>query len=136
MVIEMEGKFLYILRGVPGCGKTALANTFADIVLEADQYWYVNGEYRFDGARRGEAHKDCQRKCLEAMQKGIQKIAIANTSSKSDEMKPYRQFAELYGYTVFIIIVENRHDGINEHKVPEGVLKQMEENIRNSIQLR
>jgi len=34
--------------------------------------------------------------------------------------------AEKYGYTVFSLIVENRHGGVNEHGVPEEALERME----------
>jgi hypothetical protein len=37
------------------------------------------------------------------------------------------ELAKKYGYTVFTIIVENRHGGTNQHKVPEEVLTKMRE---------
>jgi hypothetical protein len=33
--------------------------------------------------------------------------------------------AEKHGYRVYSLIVENRHDGVNEHGVPEDKLKIM-----------
>jgi hypothetical protein len=41
-------------------------------------------------------------------------------------MKIYYELAELHGYRVHSIIMENRHEGINEHNVPVDKLEQME----------
>jgi hypothetical protein len=40
-------------------------------------------------------------------------------------MDTYFGLAKQYGYKVFTIIVENRHDGENIHNVPEEKIKQM-----------
>ena len=40
-------------------------------------------------------------------------------------MQPYFDLAKKYGYTVFTIIVENRHGGKNVHNVPENVIESM-----------
>jgi hypothetical protein len=34
-------------------------------------------------------------------------------------MKFYQTIAKKYGYTVYTVIVENRHGGVNKHGVPE-----------------
>jgi hypothetical protein len=40
-------------------------------------------------------------------------------------MKPYYELAKEHGYTVFSLVVENRHGGVNEHGVPVDKLEQM-----------
>lgn len=40
-------------------------------------------------------------------------------------MEPYFNLAKEFGYSVFSVIVENRHGGINEHNVPEDKIEQM-----------
>jgi len=40
-------------------------------------------------------------------------------------MEAYYLLAQELGYTVFSLIVENRHGGVNEHGVPEEKLEQM-----------
>jgi hypothetical protein len=40
-------------------------------------------------------------------------------------MQTYVDLAERYGYTVFSLIVENRHGGSNKHGVPVDVIKNM-----------
>ena len=48
-------------------------------------------------------------------------------------MDPYFKLAKEYGYTVFSIVVENRHGGTNVHNVPEDKIEQMKN--RFSIKL-
>jgi hypothetical protein len=40
-------------------------------------------------------------------------------------MEAYYQLAEQYGYRVYSLVVENRHDGVNEHGVPQETLTKM-----------
>jgi hypothetical protein len=40
-------------------------------------------------------------------------------------MDAYMGMAKEYGYRVHTVIVENRHDGVNIHNVPEDKLEQM-----------
>jgi hypothetical protein len=40
-------------------------------------------------------------------------------------MEAYRELAELHGYIVYSIVVENRHNGVNNHGVPEEALTRM-----------
>lgn len=54
-------------------------------------------------------------------------IAVSNTFTQEWEMEPYMELAKKYGYTVFTIIVENRHGGVNQHNVPDEVLNKMRE---------
>ena len=61
------------------------------------------------------------------MKMGSDIIKVANTSTTMKEMQPYYDLAEKYGYMVFSIVVENRHNGVNEHNVPEETLKKMVE---------
>lgn len=56
-----------------------------------------------------------------------EKIVVSNTFTQEWEMKPYMNMAKEWGYTVFSIIVENRHGGVNQHGVPEDKLQQMKD---------
>lgn len=40
------------------------------------------------------------------------------------------QISKKYGYTVFSLIVENRHDGKNEHGVPEEKVQIMRDRFQ------
>ena len=41
-------KTLYIVRGVPGSGKSTFAKSIGGIHIEADQFFMENGKYNFD----------------------------------------------------------------------------------------
>ena len=128
-------KVLYIVRGVPGSGKTTLAKQLTANVFEADHYFYDNdGNYNFVPSEIKEAHKECQEFVKHAMTSGIKKIAVSNTFTQEWEMKPYMDMAKDWNYMVFSIIVENRHGGVNQHGVPDEKLQQM--NDRFEIKLK
>ena len=123
-------KTLYIVRGIPGSGKSTFAKSLGGAHFEADMFFMKDGEYKFDMFKLKEAHKWCQDSVNTAMilntTAGInQTIVVSNTFTQEWEMKPYFDIAEVYGYKVFSIIVENRHGGVNEHNVPEEVLSLM-----------
>lgn len=117
-------KYLFLLRGLPGAGKSTLAKELAQTHLEADMYFVKDDEYKFDGSKLKDAHEWCRFECERAMSWEL-KIAVSNTFTQEWEMKSYYELAEKYGYTVFSIIVENRHGGVNEHGVPQEALDRM-----------
>lgn len=120
-----NNRYLYIVRGVPGSGKTTLTHTITDNVFSADDFFMKNGEYHFDAKLLPKAHEDCRNRCEDAMKSGKEKIAVANTFTRKWEMKPYFDLAEKYGYVVFSLVVENRHGNKNVHNVPDDAIKKM-----------
>jgi tRNA uridine 5-carbamoylmethylation protein Kti12 len=132
----MENKFkgdLILLRGIPGSGKTTLGHVIlkwmssdTTDVLSADDYFMdEKGNYNFDTTKIKEAHNDCQVRCANKMKNEISKIVVANTFTQEWEMKTYYEMAERYNYRVHSVIVENRHDGVNEHNVPDETIEKM-----------
>ena len=119
-------KELYLLRGLPGAGKSTLAEQLANTHLEADMYFSKDGEYKFDATKLKDAHEWCRFECERAMVWNL-KIAVSNTFTQEWEMKAYYDLAKQYGYRVFSIIVENRHGGVNEHNVPAETLEKMKQ---------
>ena len=130
----MNGKVLTLVRGLPGSGKSTFAHFIwnSHVICEADQFFVgEDGVYRFDGSKIKDAHKWCRDK-VETFMKDNQlngqyypEIVVSNTFTQEWEMEEYYKLAEQYGYTVFSIIVENRHGGVNEHGVPTDKLEQM-----------
>lgn len=52
-------------------------------------------------------------------------VAVSNTSTTEREVETYTKIAEESGAKFVSIIVENRHDGVNIHNVPEEKVQQM-----------
>jgi predicted kinase len=119
-------KILYIVRGIPGSGKSTFAKTLGGQHYEADMYFVTpSGKYEFDPTKIKDAHQWCQNFVKTDMTLEYPKIVVSNTSTQEWEMKPYFDLAKEFGYTVFTIIVENRHGGKNQHNVPEDKIEQM-----------
>ena len=119
-------KVLYIVRGIPGSGKSTFAKTLGGQHYEADMFFInENGEYNFDVTKIKDAHKWCQSFVETNMVLEYPKIVVSNTFTQEWEMEPYFKLAKEYGYKTFSIVVENRHGGTNEHGVPEDKLEQM-----------
>lgn len=136
-------KELILLRGVPGAGKSTTAKLLgadgAGIAhFEADMYFMVDGEYKFDATKLKDAHQWCQNSVEHAMLLNHvtghnSRIIVSNTFTQEWEMDAYYKLAKQWNYRVTSLIVENRHGGINEHGVPEDKLQAMKD--RFEIQL-
>lgn len=126
----MNGKVLYLLRGLPGAGKSTLAKSIGAIYFEADMFFMEGNEYKFNPLKLKDAHAWCQNQVRISMKNASggmtpTRIAVANTFTQEWEMEVYYKLAEEFGFTVFSIIVENRHGGVNTHNVPEDKLELM-----------
>jgi len=121
-------KTLTICRGIPGSGKSTFAKTLGGQHYEADQYFIdEKGNYQFDITKIKDAHKWCQGMVQSDMVLEYPKIVVSNTFTLEWEMKPYFELAEKYGYRVYSLIVENRHNGKNVHEVPEDKIQMMKD---------
>jgi hypothetical protein len=59
------------------------------------------------------------------MRLGHSRVVVSNTFTQEWEMEAYYNLAKEHGYTVFSLVVENRHAGVNVHGVPADKLEQM-----------
>jgi predicted ABC-type ATPase len=128
---------LYLIRGVPGSGKSRLARSMSHATryfYEADQYFIdpVTKEYKFDPSRIALAHRWCQDMARRDLKGGIDCI-VSNTSTTEREVETYAKIAEECNAYFVSIIVENRHGGVNTHGVPEDKVQQMKD--RFSVKL-
>jgi NEDD4-binding protein 2 len=99
---------LILMRGVSGSGKSTLAEkicaeqSFA-VIVSTDDYFVVEGEYRFDPKRLGEYHAANVRRTEDAMVERCPCIIVDNTNTQAWEMKPYVELAVKHGYSVKIV---------------------------------
>lgn len=122
-------KMLYIIRGLPGSGKSTLAKTIADALgcayHEADMYFTdAAGAYSFDSSQLYKAHHWRQTSVANKMAIN-QPVVVSNTFTTEKEMKPYLEMAKLFGYSVTVMVVENRHGNDSIHNVPSETLEKM-----------
>lgn len=96
---------LYIVRGPSGSGKSTIANKIREnsdslsMVFEADNFFHdVRGEYNFQAKLLGKAHQWNVINVEKVMFSGVPNVIVSNTSMTIDEMGPYIQLAEKYGY--------------------------------------
>ena len=119
-------KTLYIVRGLPGSGKSSLAKKVTESVYSADDFFTnKKGEYNFNAKLLGKAHEWCWGKVRDAMFIGANAVAVANTFTQAWEAEKYYQIAEEYGYSVFVIECQN--DFGNVHDVPQESIDAMKE---------
>jgi predicted kinase len=128
-------KTLILLRGLPGAGKSTVAQLFGDVPhMEADQYFVdANGNYEFKPELIREAHDWCKGTTHNLLRCGSPMVVVSNTFTMEWEMEDYMAMAKEYDYRVVTLIVENRHGSENIHGCPPEKVEIMRE--RFQIQL-
>ncbi|XP_038674354.1 NEDD4-binding protein 2-like 1 isoform X2 [Scyliorhinus canicula] len=138
-------KRLYLLRGLPGSGKTTLARQLKNqfrggVILSTDDYFIrQDGSYFFEKYLLNEAHEWNHERARTAMRQGKSPIIIDNTNIEAWEMKPYVNMAREHGYEVTF---QEPHTSWkfdignltrNTHGVPRKKIEQMKERYERNI---
>ncbi|MDO8601036.1 MAG: ATP-binding protein [bacterium] len=131
---EFQGKkVVFIMRGVPGSGKSSIAREIAHpegVIHSTDQYFYdAKGEYRFDPSKLSEYHDknyDAFCKSLE-LEKPV--VVIDNTNVQRSHFERYVIAAKARGYLVREIEAPKPDPAMaakrNIHSVSEETIRQM-----------
>ncbi len=132
----MESKNLILLRGLPGAGKSSLANVLSENekypVFAIDNYFTdkITGEYVFNFAENYIAYQQCESLCKQALTQSITKVFIDNTFTLDWELTPYFKLAAEFNYMLYVITVEKYHDNKNVHDISQEQLEKMAEKYK------
>lgn len=140
-------KTLYILRGLPGAGKTTYARKrwlgltplnlapqgYSPVVVSGDHYFtnIVTGEYHFDPRLLGEAHAAAHVALIRALHSGREVVVVDNTHSRLWEYSVAQELGWSCGYQVEIIDLFDGGCSDEElaerqqalHQVPEDTIR-------------
>lgn len=118
---------LYLIRGLPGSGKTTLARDMVKsgmgVYVEADMYFEDhNGNYNFDPNNIKKAHEFCIFTAGAALIEG-HNVIVSNTFSRIWEMEPYLILPRVEKHVV--ITCEGDYGSV--HGVPADKIEQMKQ---------
>lgn len=122
---------LFIVRGLPGSGKSTFAHKLAALtpnakVREADDYFTDSaGVYTFDHSKIREAHTLCQERVMNDLSRGHTCI-VSNTFVKHWEMEYYKELARKFNIPYTVIHVQGEFE--NVHGVPDAIIARMKAN--------
>lgn len=132
-------KTVIILRATSNSGKTTFAEYLASLTPDAciccaDDYFTKNG-LGFHFSLLEDAHSFCRDEFDFAIEQKKSPIIVANTNDRESEFSYYREWAEANDYRVFYLVLEKRHDNVNNHNVPQKTIDKQAARIRNSLKL-
>jgi predicted kinase len=125
-------KRLIIMQGCSGSGKSFVANMIkgywdslyfegfeeADdttlTVCSTDDFFMVDGKYKFDQSKLHANHQKCQAKAENAMILGHEVVIVDNTNCKQWEADPYILMGKKHGYDTQVISVSASRELIDK----------------------
>ena len=123
-MIESNETTLYVIRGLPGSGKTSFAKSLNLNFYEADQYFERFNNGKFDHKLLKKAHQYCYESVKQELEKG-QSAIVSNTMTSEIEILEYQNLAKELNIRFISLILENRHDGVSIHNVPKNSIENM-----------
>jgi adenylate kinase family enzyme len=122
---------IILIRGLPGAGKSSLANILSEEgvypVFSVDDYFTnpFTGEYNFVFSENHIAYKTCLDKVELSMQNKIKKIFVHNTLTLDWEINEYFKLSSKHRYAIFVVTCENYHSNKSIHSVSDEQLIKM-----------
>lgn len=127
----MEKK-CFVMRGIPGSGKSTRARQLAGDsgkIHSTDDYFMKNGKYVFDASRIQHNHHLNFEAFKADLALGISPVIVDNTNTQKWEYEKYQKAAEEAGYQVEVISIPHIDPVVaaqrNTHGVPEVAIRRM-----------
>ncbi len=101
-------KVAYILRGIPGSGKTTLAKILAEpegVIHSTDDYFYQGGVYRFQPERLPEFHEKNFAAFVNSLRAEIPIVVCDNVNREHRDYRRYVYAAREHGYRAAIVFL-------------------------------
>lgn len=117
---------LIILRGLPGSGKSHLANCLVNSftnseVCSADNYFGKNEAYNFDPNLLKQAHDYCYNVCVEYLQNKVPTVIIDNTNSTLKEYAKYIAAANCFGYVSLVLEIPTKTEELAKEFIKRSI---------------
>ena len=125
---------MILIRGVPGTGKSTLAQKICDEAQERENYEYYHLEsdmffnspfaqkkFKFDQRLLPQAHKWCQATTTRLLHHGFSPV-VANTFCQQWEIEPYINIALFHGVKIHVVSLTTVYG--NVHNIPDDKLQE------------
>lgn len=130
--MEKHDKCVYIMRGIPGSGKSTRARELAGsdgVVHSTDDFFVVDGEYVFDASKLAWNHHQNYCEFVDSLRQKIPVVVVDNTNSTLWEWQKYAASAVRFGYGVKVVEMPHIDPVLaaqrNTHGVPEESIRRM-----------
>lgn len=122
LINDKKVPMLYIVRGIPGSGKTTLAQAMARamgcVYVEADQYMTDDqGIYEWDVEKLPWAHQKCKHVIKIELQSGSD-VIVSNVSATLKDINEYIEIAKSLNCNFTSLVVESRNETKSTHNLP------------------
>ena len=123
---------LFLIRGLPGSGKTTAARSIKELsdnkpwIIAADDWFRIFNRNQFEADKLPDAHEWCQTTTQRQLALG-RTVIVHNTFTQQWEMQPYIDLADMMEIQCIILTANNHHNSKSVHDVPEATVEKMKQ---------
>lgn len=118
---------LFLIRGLPGSGKTTLAKSMKCTAhIEADQWFESNPKIFWTKTAAEAAHKWCRDSVRHFLECPQATVVVANTFIRKSHVREYQELARALGHKTCVITCRGTWKSV--HNVPQETLERMKQN--------